>query len=263
MTEGSGFLIGGGDSAKTARALEEAVSTMEKLNGHYVNNVFDLAARHKALINGRNKHMQEQGELTSDQLRDAYSNSRKMGTGAIFGTGDGLLQGEARDEIRRREDQKKSKLSAAVQKKKKELWNLSCAVDKIRDGIAVTYCAFFREKGITSLENIKESDLDDSRIRKLNIESLKKLVKWKKIKGDQKMPTLKNDLATRLIETMGRQSPRASPYNSDEEDDTDNEDGGKDEAALDRYVEDDEEDDEEGDEEGDDDEGDENEVQEI
>ena len=106
------------------------------------------------------------------------------------------------------------------------------------------------------MENVKESDLDEGRIRKLNVESLKKLVKWKKIKGDEKMPTLKNELATRLIATMGRQSPRPSPYNSDEEDDMDNEDGfdaedgDKDEAAADRHGEedDDEEDDDKEDE---------------
>jgi hypothetical protein len=268
MTEGSGFLIGGGDSAKTAAALEEAVSTMVRLDGHYVANVFDLTARHKALIDGRNKHMQKQGELTSDRLRDAYSNSRKMNTGAIFGTGDGLLQTEARDEIRRREEQKKSMLSAAEQKKKKTAWDLYCAVEEVRDGIAAKHCAFFRGKGITSLENVKESDLDEGMIRKLNVESLKTLVKWKKIKGDQRMPTLKNELATRLIATMGRQSPpRPSPYNSDEEDDMDNEDGGEDEAAVDPHVEEEEEDEEDDDEEEDDDDeeedDDDNEVQDI
>jgi hypothetical protein len=118
------------------------------------------------------------------------------------------------------------------------------------------------------LENVKESDLDEGMIRKLNVESLKTLVKWKKIKGDQRMPTLKNELATRLIATMGRQSPpRPSPYNSDEEDDMDNEDGGEDEAAVDPHVEEEEEDEEDDDEEEDDDDeeedDDDNEVQDI
>ena len=47
---------------------------------------------------------------------------------------------------------------------------------------------------------------------------LKTLVRWKRVKGDDAIPTNKDGLATRLIATMGRRSPQPSPYNSDDED---------------------------------------------
>ena len=55
---------------------------------------------------------------------------------------------------------------------------------------------------------------------------MKTLVKWKKDSKDEAIPTRKAELAVRLIDTMGRRSPQASPYNSDEEDDDEEEHDG-------------------------------------
>ena len=152
--------------------------------------------------------MQKQAEAltttTRERLRELYASSRKMTAGVVFGTGNGMLQEEVRDEVRARELRKASTLNAAARKKKKDLWELSLEVESTRLGFA-------------SAEDVKESDLTEAMIRTLKNDQLKTLCKWKKRSNDAAMPTNKEKLAARLIETMGRSSPNASPYNSDDE----------------------------------------------
>ena len=77
--------------------------------------------------------------------------------------------------------------------------------------------SYLRDKGVPSAEEVKESDLGEDQIRTLRNDYLKTLIKWKKISSDAAIPTKKDTLVTRLMATMGRRSPQASPYNSDDE----------------------------------------------
>ena len=214
LNEGSGYLLGGGNAAKVA--IEDANKTL-CLEGNYVENVFDLVERKRSLIAGRNKHMEEQADKRT-VLQEQYAKSSRMTAGTVFGTGNGMLQEEVRDEIRRREQRKKSKLDAAQRKQRKKLWNLCLEVEQVREFIHVRHRDHFRSKGVDSSASVTESDLLESHIRKLNNGWLKTLVRWKRVKGDDAIPTNKDGLATRLIATMGRRSPQPSPYNSDDED---------------------------------------------
>ena len=97
------------------------------MTGNNVDNIFDLAERKRALDRGRNKHLQKQAvtrTTNKERLRELYASAKKMTAGTIFGTGNGLLQDEVRDEVRAREQRKLSKLNANVRKKKKLLWEL-------------------------------------------------------------------------------------------------------------------------------------------
>jgi len=221
-----------------------------QLDGNYVDNIFDLAERSRKLVHGRNKHMEKQAarRTTSEELREQYASSKRMTSGTIFAKGNGLLQEEARDEIRRRAQLKTSKLNAAARKKKKALWELYLEVENVRDRIAVKHRSYLRDKGISSTEEVKESDLGEDQIRTLRNDDLKTLIKWKKISSDAAIPTKKATLVTRLMATMGRRSPQASPYNSDDEeyDEDHHAEGGS-------NVEGEDEDDEEVDEEVDED----------
>ena len=165
--------------------------------------------------------MQKQAEAltttTIERLRELYASSRKMTAGVVFGTGNGMLQEEVRDEVRARELRKASKLNAAARKKKKDLWELSLEVESTRLAIAEKHEDYFRTGGFASADDVKESDLTEAMIRTLKNDQLKTLCKWKKRSNDAAMPTNKEKLAARLIETMGRSSPNTSPYNSDDE----------------------------------------------
>jgi len=118
----------------------------------------------------------------------------------------------------------------------------------VRDRFAVKHRSYLRDKGISSTEEVKESDLGEDQIRTLRNDDLKTLIKWKKISSDAAIPTKKATLVTRLMATMGRRSPQASPYNSDDEeyDEDHHAEGGS-------NVEGEDEDDEEVDEEVDED----------
>ena len=129
-----------------------------------------------------------------------------------------MLQEEVRDEVRARKLRKEAKLNAAARKKKKALWELSLEVEATRLAIAEKHEDYFRARGFASADDVKESDLTEAMIRTLKNDHLKTLCKWKKGSDDAAMPTNKPELAARLIETMGRSSPNASPYNSDDED---------------------------------------------
>ena len=94
--------------------------------------MFDLVERKRSLIAGRNKHMEEQADKRT-VLREQYAKSSRMTAGTVFGTGNGMLQEEVRDEIRRREQRKKSKLDAAQRKQRKKLWNLCLEVEQVRE----------------------------------------------------------------------------------------------------------------------------------
>jgi hypothetical protein len=59
-----------------------------------------------------------------------------MNSGTIFGTGNGLLQEEVRDEVR-----------ARARKKKKLLWELCLAVEVAREDIALKYRHYLLTKG--------------------------------------------------------------------------------------------------------------------
>ena len=98
-------------------------------------------------------------------------------------------------------------------------------MDRVRDEIAKKHAEYFRSKGFSDTYKVKESALDGDQIRKLRGNQLKTLVKWKKDSKDKAIPSRKEELATRLIATMGRRSPDASPYNSDEEDNEEEHDG--------------------------------------
>ena len=221
LNEGSGYRLGGGDAAK--QAVEETVKGLE-LQGHYSDDIFDLIMRRRALIKGRNEHMQKQAdELT--ELRELYSTKKRMTAGTVFAEGNGMLQEAVRDEVLRREQMKTAKLDAAERKKKKKLWDLSLEVEAVREDIHAKHRGYFQSKGFSSDDLVTESDLDEDKIRALKNDMLKTLVKWKKNSEDGAIPTKKGDLATRLITTMGRKSPNPSPYNSDEEDSEEEYDG--------------------------------------
>ena len=107
-------------------------------------------------------------------------------------------------------------------------------IEDVRDMIVELHSDYLQNKGL-SLEDATESDLTVNQIRKLSNIQLKTLCRWKKIPSVAAMPTKKAELATRLIETMDRTSPHASPYNSDDEEledgGEDDEESGEDEVA--------------------------------
>jgi len=154
-----------------------------------------------------------------ERLRELYASAKTMTAGTIFGTGNGLLQEEVRDEVRAREQRKLSKLNANVRKKKKSLWKLCLEVESAREDTALKYRDYLLTKGFPPSHEVKESDLTEDQIRNLRNDHLQTLCKWKKISRDEAMPTKKADLAARLIAMMGRMSPDVSPYNSEDEED--------------------------------------------
>ena len=64
---------------------------------------------------------------------------------------------------------------------------------------------------------------------KLNGKEILVLVRYKHLKGDQKIPSMVAELRVRWNETKNDTSPRCSPNNSDNEDeeDVDDEEGGE------------------------------------
>ena len=223
LTEGSGYLLGGGDEAKSKAAVEAAAAGLA-LTGHHADQICDLIVRSMNLTRGRNEHMQKQADERTD-LRTLYSEQPRLSANVVFGTGNGLLQEEVRDEVIRREQTRKDRLDAKERKKKKARWELYLDVERVRGEIATKFAEYFRSKGFSEQDEVKELDLDEDQIRKLSGNQLKTLVKWKKDSKDKAIPTRKAELAVRLIDTMNRRSPHVSPYNSDEEDDEEEHDG--------------------------------------
>ena len=59
------------------------------------------------------------------------------------------------------------------------------------------------------------------KLKQLKVAELKKLCRWKKKKGDDALPTKKDDLMKRWKKDMNNTSPHASPCNSLDELDAD------------------------------------------
>jgi hypothetical protein len=100
------------------------------LTGNYVDNIFDLAERKRALDRGRNKHMQKQAVTRTanmERLKEFYASAKRMTAGTIFGTGNGLLQEEVRDEVRAREQRKLSNQNSTQMRERRRNCFGSCA----------------------------------------------------------------------------------------------------------------------------------------
>jgi hypothetical protein len=134
--------------------------------------------------------------LTAETLKKRYEEARMLTANEIISKGNGTVDRFVFEEILRWSRLREAKEAAATQKKRASKKKLIADVVKVR-------------KKLAKLGN---------KVEKLNNDDLKKLIQYKKKKGDKAMPTRKDDLIARYKRTKNNPSPASSPQNSDNED---------------------------------------------
>ena len=200
MEVGSALLIPGGPGAAAASIAQAAQEANTK--SQTSQDIMALLAQNNSRNEGRQNHMAGDAAngnvVSADELRKRYKNARKLTAGVAFGNGDGHLGPELRDAVRERNIAKSKKETASAARKKSALRKLCKEVANIR----------------------KEQRTQKSSFR-FTTTKLKALCRYKKKKGDKKMPTRKSELEARWKKTKDRPSPQVSPANSDVEEDDD------------------------------------------
>ena len=110
--------------------------------------------------------------LSPEELKKRYKESSFLTAGQVFGNGNGQLGVEARDEVICRNEARKDKEAAVVSRKKMKLQGLILKAKVIKDKMK-------------------------SKTYKLNGKELLVLVRYKHVKGDQKIPSMVAELRVR------------------------------------------------------------------
>jgi hypothetical protein len=137
-------------------------------------------------------------DLSPEELRKRYKESSFLTAGQVFGHGNGRLGEEVHDKVIRRSKARKDKEAAVESRKKMKLGELILSANVIKDKMK-------------------------SKKFKLTGKDLLVLVRYKRMKGDQPMPTGVAALHTWWNDTKHRTSTRCSPNNSDDEEEEDDE----------------------------------------
>ena len=104
-------------------------------------------------------------KLSSEVLEARYQEARRFTSGTVFGSGNGVLNSVARDEVVRRREAREAKAAKAAEKRRKDLHDLREQVKDTRREI---------EKKGTKF--------------KFTILTLKPLVKWKMLSANYQKP---------------------------------------------------------------------------
>ena len=197
LTVGSGRLLGG------ASASSMIASTAQNLNlttGRPAD-IMEMAHNASKTNAGRARAVEATtGRKSREQLEKALSEAKKITAGVVIAKADGKLCREVFHEVHARNEYQKDNEAAQLRKKKKRIWDLKKDVDNIRLKMRIT---------------------KKFKLKQLKVAELKKLCRWKKKKGDDALPTKKDDLMKRWKKDMNNTSPHASPCNSLDELDAD------------------------------------------
>jgi len=158
---------------------------------------------------------------------ETYKRATKMTSGITFYAGSGMLDTEVLEEVQRRHDLRLEKKTSIDQKKKKAQRKLKKEVSAIKRAKLDKFCKKTKTLARKKFESLKAAEKKHllKILKKLTVAELKLLCRWYKRTGDNPIPSTKEPLLARYIETMRRDSPAVSPAKSDDEGEEEDGDG--------------------------------------
>ena len=164
---GSGRLAGGAD---VGQQIANTVASVN-LSGYTASGIMLLMNDNERKNKARRSHQESEAavSLSPEELKKRYKESSFLTAGQVFGNGNGRLGVEARDEVICRNQARKDKEAAVVSRKKTKLRGLISSAKVILDKMK-------------------------NKTYKLNRKELLVLVRYKHVKGDQKIPSAVADL---------------------------------------------------------------------